>query len=185
MTTGDALNLGREAFEGRAWRDAYAQLPAADREAPLAPEDLERLAMAAHLIGREIDSAEVWARAYQGFLDRDDAARAARCAFWLAFGLLIQQGERARSSGWLARARRLLDEVQHDCVEQGYLLMLAALQRRGEGDYAAAYARIRPGHRDRRALRRPGPDRVRPAQPGPGADLPRRNRSGRERCSTS
>ena len=66
--------------------------------------------------------------------------RAARCAFWLAFGLLIQQGEPARSGGWLARGRRLLDEGQHDCVEQGYLLLMAALQRRGEGDAAGAYA---------------------------------------------
>jgi ATP/maltotriose-dependent transcriptional regulator MalT len=140
MTTVDALDQGREAFGRRAWGDTYAQLLAADREAPLAPEDLERLATAAHLIGREIDSADVWARAYQGFLDRDDATRAARCAFWLAFGLLIQQGEQARSSGWLARIRRLLDDVQLDCVEQGYLLVMDALERRGKGDYAAAYA---------------------------------------------
>jgi hypothetical protein len=62
MTTVDALDQGREAFGRRAWGDAYAQLLAADREAPLAPEDLERLATAAHLIGREIDSADVWAR---------------------------------------------------------------------------------------------------------------------------
>ena len=48
--------------------------------------------------------------------------RAARCAFWLAFGLL-DRGELARGGGWLARARRLLDDGQHDCVEQGYLLV--------------------------------------------------------------
>lgn len=124
----------------QAWVEAYAQLSVADREAPLDPDDLEQLAIAAHLIGRETESAEIWTRAHHGFLDRDDAPRAARCAFWLAFGLLIQEGEPARSSGWLARLRRLLDEVQHDCVEQGYLLVMVALQRRGESDYAAAYA---------------------------------------------
>jgi DNA-binding CsgD family transcriptional regulator len=139
MTVSDALERGRAAFAQQAWGEAHARLSAADLEAPLAPEDLERLATAAHLVGRETDSADLWTRAYHEHLDRDDAARAARCAFWLAFGLLIQQGELARSSGWLARARRLLDEVQHDCVEQGYLLVLVALWRRGEGDYAAAY----------------------------------------------
>ena len=48
-----ALNRGRECFARRAWADAYAQLSAADREAPLEPEDLERLAMAAYLVGAD------------------------------------------------------------------------------------------------------------------------------------
>jgi hypothetical protein len=128
------------AFERRSWGEAYAQLSASDREISLAPEDLELLATAAHLIGREADSADVWARAYHEFLRQGNAARAARCAFWLATGLHIQQGEPARSGGWLARAQRLLDEVQQDCVEQGYLLVLVALRSRVGGDYAAAYA---------------------------------------------
>jgi DNA-binding CsgD family transcriptional regulator len=140
MTASEAVERGRAAFARWAWGDAYRQLSVADREALLAPEDLEQLAIAAHLIGRETESVEIWTRAYQEFLGRDNVTRAARCAFWLAFGLLIQQGELARSSGWLARARRLLEEVQHDCSEQGYLLVLVALQHRGEGDYVAAYA---------------------------------------------
>jgi ATP/maltotriose-dependent transcriptional regulator MalT len=140
-TAANALDLGRAAFVRQAWGETYTQLAAADREVPLAPEDLELLAIAAHLVGRELDSVDIWTRAYHAYLDqRDDAARAARCAFWLSFGLLIQQGEIARSSGWLARARRLLDEAQHDCAEQGYLLVLVAMQHRGAGDYAAAYA---------------------------------------------
>jgi DNA-binding NarL/FixJ family response regulator len=140
MTTANAIGQGRAFFARQDWRKAYASLAAADQETPLAPEDLERLAITAHLIGRETESAEIWARAHQEFLNRGNAARAVRCAFWLAFGLLIQQGELARSSGWLARAWRLLDDVQHDCVEQGYLLVMVAIQRRGEGDYGAAFA---------------------------------------------
>jgi hypothetical protein len=35
-------------------------MPAADHEAPLSPEDLERLAMAAYLVGRDDDSADIW-----------------------------------------------------------------------------------------------------------------------------
>lgn len=139
MTGADALKQGRASFERWAWRDAYTQLSAADREAPLEFEDLERLAVAAYLVGRDRDSAEVWARAHHESLSRGDAARAARCAFWLALGLLFQ-GEQARASGWLARARRLLEDGQHDCVERGYLLVPIALQCIDEGDAAAAHA---------------------------------------------
>jgi DNA-binding NarL/FixJ family response regulator len=139
MTTADTLDRGRASFERRAWADAFDQLSAADREAPLAPEDLERLAMAAYLVGRDTDRDEVLARAHQEWLRRGGAERAARCAFWLAFGLL-NRGELARGGGWLARARRLLDDGQLDCVEQGYLLVPVALQRFAEGDAATAYA---------------------------------------------
>jgi DNA-binding CsgD family transcriptional regulator len=139
MTTADTRDRGRESFGRGAWADAFAQLSAADRETPLGPEDLERLATAAYLVGRDADSDEVWARAHQEWLRRDDVGRAARCGFWLGLGLL-QRGEPARGGGWLARARRLLDDGQLDCVEQGYLLVPAALQRLVGGDAAAAYA---------------------------------------------
>lgn len=138
MTRVDALDRGRESFRRQAWGDAYAQLSAADRDAPLEPDDLERLAMAAHLVGRDADSVEIWARAHHEFQQRGDAPRAARCAFWLAFDLLIQ-GEPARSGGWAARGQRLLDDGGHDCVERGYLLVPVALGRLFEGDAPAAH----------------------------------------------
>lgn len=138
MTTADALDRGRESFARQEWGDAYAQLTAADRLAPLPVDDLERLAMAAYLVARDDDSAELWARAHHEHVRRGAPARAAWCAFWLGFGLLLR-GEEARGGGWLGRARRLLDDERNDCVEQGYLLVPAALQRSAEGDEAAAY----------------------------------------------
>jgi DNA-binding CsgD family transcriptional regulator len=135
----DALDRGRTSFGRQGWGEAYAQLSAADRDAALEPDDLERLATAAHLVGRDSDSADAWARAHHGFLNRGDAPRAARCAFWLAFHLLIE-GEPARSGGWLARGQRLLDDGQHDCVERGYLLVALALRHMFAGDLAAAHA---------------------------------------------
>ena len=167
MTTADTLDRGRASFERRAWTDAFDTLSAADREAPLAPEDLERLAIAAYLVGRDADRDEVLTRAHQEWLRRGGAERAARCAFWLAFGLL-NRGELARAGGWLARARRLLDEGQLDCVEQGYLLLPVALQRFAEGDAAAAYAAFgqaaklgdRFGDRDLTTLARAGRGQV-------------------------
>jgi DNA-binding NarL/FixJ family response regulator len=136
MPTTDALARGRESSTRRAWSEAYAQLSAADREAPLEPADLERLATAAYLSGK--DSDDIWARAHQGFLERGDREQGARCAFWLAFGLL-DRGDLARSGGWLSRAQRLLDEGKCDCVLRGYLLLPVALRQIFEGDAAASY----------------------------------------------
>ncbi|HVD13865.1 MAG TPA: DNA-binding response regulator, partial [Actinomycetota bacterium] len=163
MTTADILDRGRESFERRAWADAFDKLSAADRETPLAPEDLERLAISAYLVGRDADRDEVLARAHQEWLRLGGTERAARCAFWLAFGLL-NRGELARGGGWLARARRLLDDGHLDCVEQGYLLIPVAIQRLVEGDAAAAYATFgqaakigeRFGDRDLATLARAG-----------------------------
>src|SRR5215204_407573 len=139
MTSADALVKGRAAFDREAWAEAYAQLAAADRESPLEPDDLELLGMAAQLVGRDADSAELAERAHHEFLRRGDVARAVRCAFYLVMTLL-NRGEMARGAGWLARARRLLDEGGLDCVEGGYLLVPVALQSMAEGDAAAAYA---------------------------------------------
>lgn len=137
MTRSDAVARGRASFDDRAWEDAYAHLSAADGEEPLPAEDLVRLATAAFLIGREADSEETWARAHHDLLDRGDTVRAARCALRLAFQLLNRR-ESARGGGWVARAKRLLEEVEHDCVEQGYLLFPEALRRIFSGDNEGA-----------------------------------------------
>jgi ATP/maltotriose-dependent transcriptional regulator MalT len=139
MAAADALDRGRESFGRQAWGDAFAQLSAADRESPLEAEDLERLATGAYLIGRDDDGDDAGTRAHHEFLRRGSVERAVRCAFWLAFSFL-NRGEVARGGGWVARARRLLDDLQQDCVEQGYLLWPVGLQRLGEGDAATAAA---------------------------------------------
>ncbi|MGH6959504.1 MAG: hypothetical protein ACREE7_03380 [Dongiaceae bacterium] len=113
-------------------------MTAADGDEPLQPDDLERLATAAYLIGRDKDSAELWTRAHNVFLNLGAVDRAARCAFWLAFGLM-HQGERARAGAWITRARELLEHGHQDCVEHGYLLLPLALQRVFGGDVAGAY----------------------------------------------
>ena len=133
----ETLGRGRSSFDRHVWGDAYAQLSAADGEEPLGPEDLQRLAVAAYLVGRDDVSAEVWERAHLGFLKRDETAAAVRCAFWLALGL-FNRGEMARGGGWIARAQRLLDDYGQECVEQGYLLVPFALRTLESGDPAGA-----------------------------------------------
>jgi DNA-binding CsgD family transcriptional regulator len=138
MTAAEARARGREYFGRRAWGDAFAELSAADQGAPLDPPDIERLAMAAYLVGRDEDSVAAWERAHHALLSRGDVVRAARCAGWLVF-VFLNGGEFARAGGWLARARRLIDDVGHDCAEQGHLLVPVAFQHAFEGDWPNAY----------------------------------------------
>ena len=139
MTTDNALDRGRESFQRKAWGAAFAQLTAADHDEPLGPEDLERLAVAAALIGKDDESDDLSTRAHHEFLRLGDPARAARAAFWLGMSL-FNRGEMSRAGGWLARAKRVLDEAQQDCVEHGYLLAPVALQMMDQGDVRGAYA---------------------------------------------
>jgi DNA-binding CsgD family transcriptional regulator/tetratricopeptide (TPR) repeat protein len=139
MTDGATLRRGQKAFEQRAWAESYRLLQAADRDAPLDAEDLERLAIAAYLVGREDDCEAFTVRAHQAFLDRGDREGAARAAFWIGFALM-ERGVMAPASGWFARAGRLLDEGRLDCVVRGYLLIPVAITCIVQGDAAAAHA---------------------------------------------
>jgi DNA-binding CsgD family transcriptional regulator/tetratricopeptide (TPR) repeat protein len=130
---------GRQAFEQRRWGEAHRLLQAADRDAPLGADDLERLAIAACLMGRDDDSEAFGARAHQAFLDREEWEAAARTAFWLGFAL-SGRGAAAPASGWFARAGRLLDEHQLDSVVRGYLLIPVAIRRIVQGDPSAGHA---------------------------------------------
>lgn len=127
MNPESKLEKGREAFRQRAWADAYEYLLSADNESQLDPQDIEQLAKAAYLTGKFFDCHDLWSRAHHKYLDRDEISRAAYCAFWLGM-ILFDQGESAQGSGWIARARRLVDEHQLDCAEKGLLLIPRALQ---------------------------------------------------------
>lgn len=139
MSEGDELLRGRESFQDRAWSEAYDQLQAADEGSPLEPQDLERLASAAYLTGRDSESTAVWSRAHQESLRLGDLERAVRCARWLGITLLLR-GEEAQAAGWFSRAGRLLADGPLDSVEQGFLLVPAGLANFAEGDPATGYA---------------------------------------------
>jgi DNA-binding CsgD family transcriptional regulator len=132
------LKLGREAYAHDAWGEAFRRLMAADQQAPLGPGDLELAASAAYLTGRHSDSTELWTRSHHDFLAHGQPRDAARAAFWLGFSLL-QRGDHARGSGWMARARRVLEDVEDDCVESGYLLIPAGLGALARGDVDIAF----------------------------------------------
>jgi DNA-binding CsgD family transcriptional regulator len=138
MGMADAVDRGRESFSRQAWADAYAQLSAADGEAPLELDDLERLAAAAYLAGDDAASTDAWVRAHQECVRARDPARAVRCAFWLVLGLMLR-GEAAPAGGWLARAQRLAGDVE-GCVEEACLLLGDAVQLMFAGDAEGANA---------------------------------------------
>ncbi len=149
MDTSGSLDRGRKAFEASAWASAYAELTAADVEAPLGPDDLERLAVSAYLIGEEDVSADLWVRAYHEWMESGSDAHAARCAFWLAIGFLLS-GAAARYGGWLTRMRRLLDDGDPERAELGYVVVLTALEGMFRGDpeaYLGFEDAIRRGER--------------------------------------
>ncbi len=139
MARTPATVQGREAFARQKWGEAYAQLSAADRQAPLELADLERFATAAYLVGEEAHATTIWTRAHHQLIDQGDVERAARWGFWISLSLLLA-GEVARSTGWLARSQRLLKDRQGACVEQGYGLIVTGLLAMGKGSTESAGA---------------------------------------------
>ena len=120
------------------WGDAFDQLSAARSDGPPDVEDLERLAVAAYMVGSDRACDEAWVAAHQEWVRRGDAERAARCAFWHALGLFFR-GDLAPAMGWVARGGRLLEERPRESVAQVWLRMLTALPELFAGE-ADAYA---------------------------------------------
>ena len=116
-----ALESGRLSYERRAWADAYEQLSRADEETPLGAGDLELLATAAYMLGRDDEYVSVLERAHRAQVEGGDLLAAARSAFWLGLQLALR-GETGGAAGWNRRAQRLVDRAGRDCVEQGYLV---------------------------------------------------------------
>jgi ATP/maltotriose-dependent transcriptional regulator MalT len=138
VNVGNQLELGREAFRARRWSAATEALGAADEERPLEASDLELLATALFMVGREDEHLVALERAHQRHLDTDSLRAAAACAFWLGMQLFMG-GQLSRGGGWLARANRLIEQDGSDCVERGYLMMPEAYRAEAAGDLDAAH----------------------------------------------
>jgi DNA-binding CsgD family transcriptional regulator/tetratricopeptide (TPR) repeat protein len=132
----DHLEAGRAAFERQEWAAAYRELFGSSREV-FEAADLERLAVAAYLIGRDDESASAWEAAHRRHLACGDHAEAARCSAWLALCLLLR-GQMAQAGGWLSRTARAIAETGADCAATGYLLIPELLGALDDGDPGAA-----------------------------------------------
>jgi DNA-binding CsgD family transcriptional regulator len=133
------IGRGRESYASRAWVDAYEALSSADQARPLGAEDLELLARSAYMLGRDDDYLSGLERAHHAHTDSGEVLRAVRCAFWIGHNLMFR-GETGPAMGWFARAQRLLERDERDCVERGYLLIPVWLEQMAGGDYEAGYA---------------------------------------------
>jgi len=138
----DDLLRAREAYERREWVAAYEALSGLDASRPdgvaLDGDDFARLATAAYLTGRKNDCIQALQRAYQIHLDAGEPLAAVRCAFWLAL-VLSTTGEPVVGGGWVARAQRLLDDINTDVVERGYMLIHLMHRHIAAGEYATAH----------------------------------------------
>jgi DNA-binding CsgD family transcriptional regulator len=132
----DPVALGHEAFERRSWAAAYSHLSAADASSSLDAATIERLAVAAFLIGHDREALDLWTRAHHQYLRNGQTLEAVRSAGWLAFLFMFRE-DMAQSSGWLARGRRLL-EGQPENAAAAYLLTVEALRTHWSGDSTAA-----------------------------------------------
>ena len=76
----DALERGRASYAARSWGDAYSALGQAEAERLLDPPDLELLATAAYMLGRDDEWMAVLERAHRRYADAGNRSRAAYCA---------------------------------------------------------------------------------------------------------
>lgn len=137
MDAPTTLDRGRAAYREHRWSDAIAALDRAEHDDATTAEDLEHLAIAQVLVGHAEEGVDTLTRAHEAFLDAEDVPGATRCAAWLGMQFM-DLGDRARSTGWFARAQRLVEEEAGASAGAGFLLVPEALGAMYAGDAARA-----------------------------------------------
>jgi DNA-binding NarL/FixJ family response regulator len=146
------LGQAREALARHAWTEAY-DLLAREGSSTEDPDVHEALAEAAWWVGRIDECIAARERLYRSCEDAGDSRRAARTALWL-YDNHCFKGQRAVASGWLGRARRLL-EPEPECIETGMLLVREAETAHSEGELDAACLKAGEALELGRRLRQP------------------------------
>jgi ATP/maltotriose-dependent transcriptional regulator MalT len=132
----EVLAMARTAHARGDWHAAHRQFLQARTFSELATGDLDLLASAAWWLGRVKESLGISEAVYNRCQDEDDAPGAAMKA--LNLGLLwFIRGDLVIASGWVNRARRLLQELP-DGPEHGYLLYIDAALALGRSDAGPA-----------------------------------------------
>ena len=139
MDSTGALDRARDAYSRHAWLEAHDAFSRADDDGALEAADLELLAMAKLMLGRDDEAVAVLERAHNRYLERGETQRAVYAAIWIGMNLAFR-GAIGPANGWLGRAQRLLDSQPGDSVEHGYLMMPAVFRHEAEGDFEAAAA---------------------------------------------
>lgn len=122
----------RKAYADGAWADATDLFLRADSRSSLEPEDIEALAWAAAIAGRDQEMLAALERLHAHFSAVDDDVEAARAAFWIGLRSMMI-GEVSRGAGWLQRAAGHAEKTPPDCVQRGYLLLPQVQMHRARG----------------------------------------------------
>jgi class 3 adenylate cyclase len=130
------LASGRRAFEQREWELAFDQLRIADVERSLSAPDLERFGESARWSRHFPEMLDAFERAAEAYQRAGDRRSAARVAVKLTLEHFARNSD-ALAAGWLARARRLLED-EPACRERGLALMCMAQGMFLRGDDEAA-----------------------------------------------
>lgn len=132
------LEQARRSFAHGDWVDAFeAWSHLASDE--LSTADLDDLATCAELLGRHRETVAALQQAFVRSQEAGDPGRATRCAFRLAL-TTAAHGEPALSAGWTSRAEGLLDQLDPDAAERGWVAFLRMLGHFATGDAGAAAA---------------------------------------------
>ena len=135
----DHLAAAREALQAGSWGRAKAGFEEALRSRET-PEALMGLAEASAWLGEAVPAVEALERAFRLFRQHGDDEAAARAAATLAMAALNFRGDSAVASGWLRRARSLLQAHPDSPV----LTMVAGLEGALAGGWEKDFARARP-----------------------------------------
>ena len=149
--------------------ESFESLSQADAKSALSADDLELLATAAYMVGRDDDYVGALERAHHAHVDAGRTLRAVRCAFWAGLCLAFR-GNRGRATGWFGRAQRLLAREDPGCVERGYLLLPVIEDHAARADFEAMHSTATQAAEIARAPPGRGPG-------GHGGSRPRAGRS--------
>ena len=150
----DRVQQGRDAYRRHAWHEAFDCLREADSETPISPEDLGLLAESAWFAGAPDAAIEARERAHAAYLEQGDKCHAAEMALQLA-GDHFERLETAIGSGWLSKARRLLEQTSHECAAHGWQatsLAYFAMRMRGDWEEVLRQAKLAQGIGERLAI---------------------------------
>ena len=133
---GHALEDAREAYARFGWDDAYVLYRTAAEREPLEGRDLAAFADAAWWLGRNDEALTLSEAVYRRHLHGERVPESA----WLAIEIgcrWLMRGEPTVGSGWISRARRLLEDAP-ECLAHGYLRYLEVEEALGGGRFQEA-----------------------------------------------
>lgn len=131
-------HLASAGFERGDWVTAFEAWSSAGTDV-LSIDELDDFATAAALLGRHEETVTVLQQAFVRCEAEGDLGRAVQCAFRLAM-TTARHGEPALSAGWTSRAEGLVEQLDEDVAEVGWVAILRMLRHLSRGELAEATA---------------------------------------------